>query len=140
MIATLLLTAALVVPVQHLPVRQAAAQPVVVAREAPPNVVDADSLSIYAYCDARGQSTIMMTNAGPTAFVVEWTLTAIKPGYPPDSWSSFSSVGPGQFEGWMSPAPYLSLNVQYEVDGLPTANSIDASCPAAAGLESGFED
>jgi len=136
MLATLLLATALVAPVQHLPVRQAA-QPVVVARDAPLNI-EADSLNLYAYCDARGQAEIMMTNAGPAAYVVEWTLTAVKPGYPPDSWSSVSSVGPGQFEGWMSPAPYLSLNVQYDVDGLPTANSVDVSCPATAGLEGGF--
>jgi len=138
MIATLLLATALVAPVQHLAVRQVA-QPVVVARAAPLNI-EGESLSLYGYCDARGQSTIMMTNAGSTAFVVEWTLTAMKPGYPPDSWSSVANVGPGQFEGWMSPAPYLTLNVQYEVDGLPTENSVDVSCPATAGLESGFVD
>ena len=67
-------------------------------REAPRNVEDG-SLSVFAYCDASGQSTIKMTNAGPTALVVEWTLTAIKPGYPPDFWSSVSRVEPGHFEG-----------------------------------------
>jgi hypothetical protein len=138
MYAPLLLATVLSMQAQHLPVHQAA-RPIVVGREAPRNVEEG-SLSVFAYCDVKGQSTIMMTNAGPTAFVVEWTLTAIKPGYPTDTWSSVSTVGPGQFEGWMSPAPYLSLDVRYDVDGVPTANSIDVSCPAATTLESGLED
>ena len=134
MYAPLLLATALVARVAHLP-----AQPVVVVREAHRNVEE-DSVSVFAYCDVRGQSTIMMTNAGPTAVVVDWTLTAFKPGFPPDFWSSVSRVEPGHFEGWMSPAPYLHLDFRYDDDGLPTTNSIDAFCSAATGLESGLED
>lgn len=137
MLAPLLLATALAVRV-HLPVHQVV-QPIVVGHEALQKV-DAASLNVFAYCDARNQPTIMVTNAGPTALVVEWTLTAIKPGYPPDHWSSLSRVEPGQFEGWMAPAPYLHLEIRYDDDGLPTTNSIDAFCPATAGQGSGLEE
>ncbi|HEX2798322.1 MAG TPA: hypothetical protein VHQ44_01505 [Thermoanaerobaculia bacterium] len=138
MLAPLLLATALAVRVQHVPVHQVA-QAIVVGREAPQKV-DEGSLNMFAYCDARDQATIMVTNAGPTAFVVEWTLTATKPGYPPDRWSSVSRVEPGQFEGWVSPAPFLHLDIRYDADGLPTADSIDAFCPATAGQSSGLEE
>lgn len=138
MLAPLLLATALAVRVQHVPVHQVA-QPIMVGREAPRKVEGA-SLNLFAYCDASRQNWIMVTNAGPTAFVVEWTLTAIKPGYPPDRWSSVSSVESGRFEGWMSPAPYLHLDIRYDDDGLPTTNSIDTFCPAIAGLGSGLEE
>jgi hypothetical protein len=108
------------------------AQPAPTVHEAPQRTET--SLNLYAYCDAKGQPTIMVTNGGPTPFVLEWTLTAVKPGFPPDRWSSVSLVQPGQFEGWMSPAPYLHLDVRYDDDGLPVTRSIDAFCPATAGL------
>lgn len=138
MYASLLLATILAVPAQHLPARQVALA-VVAGREAPQKVGEG-TMGLYGYCDARNQPTIMMTNAGSSAYVVEWTLTAIKPGYPPDRWSSVSRVEPGQFEGWMSPAPCLHLDVLYDDDGFPTANSIDASCPATARWESGLEE
>jgi hypothetical protein len=138
MLATLLLAAVLAAQAPHLAVQQAA-QPIVVSRPVSPNAGET-GLDVFAYCDAKGQSTIMMTNASQAALVVEWTLTAVTPGYPPDSWSSVITVGPGQFEGWMSPAPYLHLDVRYDDDGLPTTDSVDAFCPATAGLSAGFED
>lgn len=138
MIAPLLLATALAVRPQHLPVHQVA-QPIVVGHEEPRKVGGAD-LNMFAYCDVRNQPTIMVTNGGPTAFLVNWTLTSTKPGYPPDQWSSVSRVEPGQFEGWMSPAPYLHLDIRYDDDGVPTADSIDAFCPATAGEGSGFEE
>ncbi len=137
MIAPLLLATALTVRAQHVPVRQAS-QPVVV-REAPQRIGEG-SLSLYAYCDAKGQATIMVTNAGATSFVLEWTLTVINPGYPPEHWSSVSRVEAGQFEGWMSPAPYVHLEIRYDDDGQATTNSIDAFCPATGTLESGLEE
>jgi hypothetical protein len=137
MIAPLLLATAVAVRA-HLPV-QHAAQPVGVLREAPQRIEET-SLNMFAYCDARGQPTIMVTNAGPAAFVVEWTLTAVKPGYPPDRWSSVSRVEPGQFEGWMSPAPYLHLDIRYDEDAQPTTDTIDVFCPAAAGLVRRLEE
>lgn len=138
MLAHLLFASALAVRAQHLPV-QHAAQPVVAVRQAPQRAEET-SLNMSAYCDARGQATIMVTNAGPGAFLVEWTLIAVKPGYPPDRWSSISRVEPGQFEGWMSPAPYLHLDIRYDDDGLPVTNSIDVFCPATAGLGSRLEE
>lgn len=138
MLAPLLLITALAVRAQHLPVHQVA-QAAVAGREARQKV-DEGNLNMFAYCDARNQATIMVTNAGPAAFVVEWTLTATEPGYPPDRWSSVSRVEPGQFEGWMSPAPYLHLDIRYDDDGLPTTNNIDAFCPATAGWGSGLEE
>jgi hypothetical protein len=134
MLANLLFATALAVPAQHRPVHNAA-RPIVVSRQAPQRIEET-SLNVYAYCDAKGQPTIMMTNAGSATFLVEWTLTAVKPGYPPDSWSSVSRVEPGQFEGWMSPAPYLHLDFRYDHDGLPITKSIDAFCPATAGMGS----
>jgi hypothetical protein len=79
-------------------------------------------------------------NGTSTALVVEWTLTAFMPGYPPDSWSSVSQVDPGQFEEWMSPAPYLHLDIRYDDDGLPATDGIDAFCMATANLVSGLEE
>lgn len=138
MLAHLLFATALAIPVQHLPVHQAA-QPIAVGRQAPQKNEEA-GLNIFAYCDARNQPTIMVTNSGPAAFVVAWTLTAVKPGYPPDLWSSVSRVEPGRFEGWMSPAPHLHLDIRYDDDGLPATDSIDAFCPATAGLDNGLEE
>ncbi|HSB62812.1 MAG TPA: hypothetical protein VLJ18_01550 [Thermoanaerobaculia bacterium] len=138
MIVPLLLATALTVRPPHLSV-QTAARPIVGVREAPQRLEEA-TLNLFAYCDAKGQATIMATNAGPTTYVLEWTLTAMKPGFPPDRWSSVSHVEPGQFEGWMSPAPYLHLDLRYEVDGVPFTNSIDAFCPGAAALGRGPEE
>jgi len=137
MYATLLLAAALATRVQHLPVR--AAQPIVVNREVPQRAEES-SLKMSSYCDASRQTWIVVTNAAPDAYVLEWTLTANKPGYPMDRWSGISRVEPGQFEGWMSPAPYLHLDIRYDDDGLPTTNSIDASCAATAGQGGGLDD
>lgn len=137
MIAPLLLAAVAAISVPHLPVR--AARSIAVSREAPQRV-EGGSLNLVAYCDARGQSWITVTNAGPTAFDVEWTLIADKPGYPPDQWSSVSRVEPGQFESWMSPAPTLHLDIRYDDDGLPATNSIDASCSGPAALVSGLQE
>jgi hypothetical protein len=130
MLAPILLATALVARVPHLPVHQAV-QPIVVGREAPRRVEEG-SLSMFAYCDARGQSWITMTNATPTAVVLEWTRTSTMAGFAPDVWSSVSQVEPGQSEGWMSPARYLHLEIRYDDDGLPTTNSIDASCAGTA--------
>ncbi len=138
MLAPLLLATALVIRPEHLPVRQVA-PPIVVDRETLQKFGDG-SLNLFAYCDASRQTWIMVTNAGPTPFVVEWTLTATKPGYPPDRWSNVSSVEPGQFEGWMSSAPFLHLEIRYDDDGLPITKSIDASCSATSDLASGLED
>ncbi len=138
MIAPLLLATALVVRPQHLPVRQVA-QPIVVGHETPQKI-GGGGLTLVAYCDASRQTWVVVTNSAPTPYVVEWTLTAVKPGYPPDRWSSVSDVEPGQFEGWMSPAPYLHLDIRYDDEGLPTTSSIDAFCPATADLVSGLEE
>ncbi len=100
--------------------------------------MEGGSLNLVAYCDAKGQSWIMATNAGPSAFDVLWTLTANKPGYPPDQWSSVSRVEPGQFEAWMSPAPSLHLDIRYDDDGLPATKSIDTSCSGTAALVGGL--
>ena len=134
MIAPLLLAAAL----QHLPVNRVS-QPPVLGREAAQKIEDT-SLSMLAYCDARGQSTIMVTNLGPTPLVVEWTLTATIQEDDPDTWSSVSRVEPGQFEGWMSPAPYLHLEIRYDEDGLPKTDSVDAFCLGPAGQYTGLEE
>ena len=93
--------------------------------------------NVLAYCDARGQPTIVLTNVGPAPLVVEWTLTAFKPGYPPDTWSNVSLVEPGQFQGWMSPAPYLHLDYRYDDEGREVADRVLAYCPATAGWFSG---
>ena len=136
MLIPLLLATAVAVRPPHLPVHNAA-RPIVAVREAPQGIEET-RLSVFKYCDAKGQPTIILTNAGTAIFVVEWTLIAMKPGYPPDHWSSVSRVEPGQFEGWMSPAPYLHLDIRYDDDGLPTTNSFDAFCPATSGLGSGL--
>jgi hypothetical protein len=138
MFAPILLATALALPAQHRPVQQVA-QLIAAGRQAPEKIEQA-SLNLFAYCDASRQTWIMVTNAGPAPLVVEWTLTANKPGYPPDRWSSVSRVEPGQFEGWMSPAPYLHLDIRYDDDGLPATSGIDAFCPATAGLGSGLEE
>ncbi|MFI5197059.1 MAG: hypothetical protein ACHQJD_00425 [Thermoanaerobaculia bacterium] len=138
MLATLLFATAFVARVQHLPVHSVD-QPIVVSRESPQKV-DQGGLDTFAYCDARGQSTIIATNATSTFLIIDWTLTAIKPGYPPDLWLNVSRVEPGQFEGWMTPAPYLHLDIRYDDDGLPTTKSIDAFCPATASQGSGLEE
>ena len=65
MIAPLLLAAAAAMSVPHLPVQ--AAQPIAVSRETPQRV-EGGSLNLVAYCDAKGQSWIMVINAGPAAF------------------------------------------------------------------------
>ncbi len=135
MIAPLLATA-LTLRAPHLPVRHAA-QPSVGLHA--PQRVDDSALNLFSYCDAKGQTWVMVTNVGPTAFVVEWTLTAVKPGYPPDRWSSVSRVEPTQFEGWMSPAPYLHLEVRYDDDGVPATKSIDAYCSAMATAGNGLD-
>ena len=136
MYAPLLLAAALAAATPHHPVQEAA-QPITVSRQAP-RKAEGDSVNLFAYCDAKRQSWIMVTNAGPTPLVVQWTLTAIVPGYPQDRWSGTGRVDPGQFEGWMSPAPYLHLDLRYEDDGLLTSKSIDASCSGSAAEGSGI--
>ena len=138
MLVPLLLAAAIASRVPHSPV-QNAAQPVEMGREAPQRAEEAGP-NLFAYCDASRQPTIMVTNDGSTALVVEWTLTASMPPYPPDRWSGVSTLEPGKFEGWMSPALYLHLDIRYDDDGLSGTNSIDASCQAAAGLSSGLEE
>lgn len=138
MLAPLLLAAALAQKIQHSPVHQAA-EPVAVSLEAAHRVEKA-KLDIFEYCDASRQSTIMVTNPAPSAFVVEWTLTAVMPGYPTDHWSGVSRLEPGQFEGWMSPAPYLHLDIRYDDDGQVTTNSIDALCQATTSQGSGLEE
>lgn len=135
MLAPILLATALATQVQHLPIHQAV-QPIVVGRQAPRRLEEG-GLSMLAYCDTKGQSWITVTNASPTPFFVEWTLTATMPGFPPDVWSNVSQVAPGQSEGWMSPAPFLHLDISYDDDGLPTTNSIDASCSATASATAG---
>lgn len=137
MIVPILLATALSVPTRHLPAHQAG-QPMVVSREAPREAEGASPLNLFAYCDAKRQSWIMVTNAGPTPLVVQWTLTAIVPGYPQDRWSGTGRVDPGKFEGWMSPAPFLHLDIRYDEDGLPATSSIDASCSATAAEGGGF--
>lgn len=131
MLATILLATTLAAGTRHMPV-QGAAQPVVAVRERPERAADATA-NVLAYCDANGQPTIVLTNAGATPLVVEWTLTSFQPGYPPDTWSNVSHLEPGRFEGWMSPAPYLHLDYRYDDDGQVVTDSILASCPGTAG-------
>lgn len=139
MISALLLAVALSLPLAHVPVR-AAAEPIPVARHEAPLQVDAVRITMFAYCDASQQPTIMLTNVGAADVVVAWTLTAVIPGYPTDVWSHVSYLGSGQFEGWMSPASYLRLVIRYDDDGLPTTQSTEAACPTTAGEDSGFEE
>jgi hypothetical protein len=87
-----------------------------------------DRLQVTSYCDVKHQPTILVTNSGDSDLVVEWTLTAVNPGYSTDRWSSVSLVAPGKFEGWMTPAQYLHLEIRYDDDGQPTTQSIDAAC------------
>lgn len=140
----LLLASTIAERAAHLPVHQTAqpAQPVVAARGEPqaPQEGGEDKLAILTYCDVSRQPTITVTNVGPTALVVAWTMTATMPPYPPDSWSNVSRLEPGQFEGWMSPAEVLHLDVKYDDDGQPATNSIDASCPVPAGEGSGLAE
>lgn len=136
MYAPLLLAATLAVAAPHRAVHEAG-RPIAVSRQAPREGEGA-SVNLFAYCDAKRQSWIMVSNAGPTPLVVQWTLTAIVPGYPQDRWSGVGRVDPGKFEGWMSPAPYLHLDLRYDDDGLPTSKSIDASCSGSAGEGSGI--
>lgn len=131
MLASILLATTLAAGTRHLPVRNAA-QPVVTSRERPERASEVTA-SVFAYCDTKGQPTIVLTNVGRTALVVEWTLTAFMPGYPPDAWSNVSLVEPGRFEGWMSPAPYLHLDYRYDDDGRVVTDSVLATCPATAG-------
>jgi hypothetical protein len=138
MISALLLASAIALPGTRVPVR--AAVPIAVLGHEAPRKVDEVRINMFAYCDASGQPTIMLTNVGPADVIVAWTLTAVMPGHPTDVWSQISLVGSGQFEGWMSPASYLRLDVRYVDDGLPTAQSIEAACPATAGQESGLEE
>jgi hypothetical protein len=135
MISALLLASALA-----LPRTVSAVEPIPVVRHEAPRKADEVRIAIFAYCDASQQPTIMLTNVGPAGVVVAWTLTAVMPGNPTDVWSHVSFLGSGQFEGWMSPAPYLRLVVNYDDDGLPTTQSIEAACPAAAVEGSGLED
>ena len=137
MIVPLLLATAIALRVPHPPV-QKAAQPVAVGREAPQRVEEA-GLNLFAYCDASRQPTIMLTNDGSTVLVVEWTLTAVMSSYSPDRWAGVSTLEPGKFEGWMSPALFLHLDIRYDDDGVPTTSGIDAFCPAAAGQSSRLE-
>lgn len=138
MISALLLAAAVALPLAHAPVR--AAEPVSVTRRETPRKVDDVRIVMSAYCDAKQQPTIVLTNVGPADVFVAWTLTAVMPGNPTDVWSHVSFLGSGRFEGWMSPAPYLLLVVQYDDDGLPTTQSIEAACPATAGEDSGVAE
>ena len=137
MISALLLASAFALPGAHVPVQAAVSIPVV-RREAP-RKVDQVRVTVFAYCDARQQPTIMLTNVGPAGVVVAWTLTTVMPGHRTDVWSHVSFVGSGQFEGWMSPASYLRLVVQYDDDGLPATQSVEAACPATAWQDSGLE-
>lgn len=138
MIPALLLASALALPLSHASVRSAGPGPVV--RHEEPLKVDEVRITTFAYCDASQQPTIMLANVGPADVVVAWTLTAVMPGHPTDVWSHVSYLGPGQFEGWMSPVSYLRLVVRYDDDGLPTTQSIEASCPAAGVEDSGLEE
>jgi hypothetical protein len=138
MISALLLASALALPSGHVPVR--AAEPIPVVRHDAPRKVDEVRINIFAYCDASQQPTIMLTNVGRADVVVAWTLTAVMPGHPTDVWSHVSFLGSGQFEGWMSPASYLRLEVHYDDDGLPTTQSIEAACPATGGEDNGLEE
>lgn len=131
MISALLLVSALALPSTHVPVR--AAEPISVVRHELPRKVDEVRIGFFAYCDTRRQPTIMLTNFGPADVVLAWTLTAVMPGDSTDVWARVSILGSGQFAGWMSPAPYLRLVVQYDDDGVPTTQSIEAACPATAG-------
>lgn len=136
MISALLLASAIALPGTRVPVR--AAEPIPVVRHGA-HRVDEVRISMFAYCDVSQQPTIMLTNVGPAGVAVAWTLTVVMPGHPTDVWSQVSFLGSGQFEGWMSPAPYLSLVIQYDDDGLPTTRSIEAACPAT-GQDSGLEE
>jgi len=138
MISALLLASAVALSSTHLPVRAGA--PIPVLRHEAPRRVDEVRVIMFAYCDANQQPTIMLTNVGPAGVVVTWTLTAALPGYPTDVWSQVSFLGSGQFVGWMSPASYLHLVVQYDDDGLPSTQSIEAACSATAGQDSGLEE
>lgn len=139
MISALLLASAIALqPSAHVPIR--AAEPIPVVHREAPRMVDEVRINIFAYCDASQQPAIMLTNVGSADVVVAWTLTAVMPGHPTDVWSHVSFLGSGQFEGWMSPASYLRLDVHYDDDGLPTTQTIEAACPATGGEDSGLEE
>ena len=147
MLASFVLAATLAFPVRHQPVTQAV-QPVVTSRpisrpEAGEVGGGEDRVQTSSYCDVKHQPTILLTNTGDSDLVVEWTLTALTPGYPTDRWSSVSLVAPGRFEGWMTPAPYLHLEIRYDDDGLPKTQSVDATCDFSGlsvhSFESSFE-
>jgi hypothetical protein len=138
MLASLLLATVLAVPVNHLPVLQAS-QPIVLNR----GILRADTVSpieISAYCDMNHQPTILVTNSGANDLVIEWTLTAIRPGSVTDRWSSVSLLKPGRFEGWMAPATYLRLDIRYDDDGIPATESADAFCEAPTVRAGGLEE
>jgi hypothetical protein len=137
MITALLLAAAVTLP-HTVPVR--AAEPIPVVRHEAPRKVDEVRISMFASCGASQQPTIMLTNDGPVDVVLAWTLTAVMPGNSTDVWSHVSFLASGQFEGWSSPAVYLRLVVRYDDDGLPTTQSIEASCAASAGSDRGLAE
>lgn len=137
MLIPLLLVTALTQRAQHQSVQQGS-QPIVMSRDVPQRA-EAAKLDVFAYCDVSGQPTIMVTNIGPSLFTADWTLTAVKPPSPPDFWSGVSHLEPGQFEGWMSPAQYLHLEISFDYGGQTTTKAIDAFCPVMNGF-SGLED
>jgi hypothetical protein len=137
MISALLLASAVAL-LRTVPVQ--AVEPILVAHHEAARAVDEDRINVFAYCDSRQQPTIVLTNVGSAGIPVAWTLTAVRPGYPTDVWSNVSLVASGQFEGWTSSASYLLLVVHYDDDGLPATQSIEAACPATAGLQSSLEE
>ena len=137
MISAVLLASAIALPGPRVPVR--AAQPIPVVSHEAPRTVDEVRIDMFAYCDASQQPTIILTNVGPAGVIVSWTLTAVLPGHPTDVWSQVSFVESGQFQGWMSPASYLRVDVRYDDDGRPAAQSIECACPATAGQDSGLD-
>ena len=116
------------------------AQTVPVAHHPAPAWPDNVKMNAVAYCDTRQQPTIVLTNIGAADVAVVWTLTAVKPGYPKDVWSSISILSPGKFEGWVSSGSYLQLSARYDDDGEPVTLSVEVACPAASGLVSSLDD
>jgi hypothetical protein len=137
MISALLLASSIAL-LRTVPVQ--AIEPIPVVRHEAPRNVDEDRINVVAYCDPSQQPTIILTNVGTAGVSVAWTMTAVMPGYPTNVWSNVSFVASGQFEGWMSPGPFLLLVVHYDDDGLPATQSIEVACPVAAGLRSGLKE
>ena len=137
MISALLLASAVAL-LRTIPVQ--AFEPIPVVRQEAPRNVDEDRINVFAYCDPSQQPTIILTNVGTAGVSVAWTLTAVMPGYPTNVWSNVSFVASGQFEGWMSPGPFLLLVIHYDNDGLPATQNIEVACPITAGQRSGFEE